>query len=847
MLAMDESLRQALRHLLEEIERGEEVVQNLLLVELDWGPHTPPVADESAEIEFQGRPWPLAYTDSELVLRQCLCRAPRGQAIFVFRADNGFQIPADIRARAHGGTCCRLGMRHRLYALTERGWPVEVDYAEWRPSIERHFDNLVAAARGAGLKWDMTRTDLEMILVQAAFGLKVEGHQAPDLLADLVTSPRPQTAPTPLERSLLRGQLRLHGVAWPEIVDWAAAEPERARELVRTGVMMDAEQAARRMPNWGRLNNLRALLVSERGLSEQEAMAALVQLSADALAKMRAPSAQAIARDAEKALEGVLPAEAYNRWFPGMLERECAAVARRLASRDLGALSRVARLQEHLFVGQFQGQLRVLGYMAELVRLWEQQSPVAEALAATAEWAAWYATHGARLDLCALKLTVEGQQGTGLESIQTLLDRYWAWRDEHNLTFARSYLAGYEAALHDRTSGIFGTHRVLDWVVRPRLQGGQRVLLVVVDGMGLPAFWHLVDQWSKASPPVHLTAVDEVKAALSLLPSVTSVSRKGLFLNALPTDRLDDEQAYEEKARAREGETLARAFPKHGIKLYTKTNLGSGQELLNDLQFRGADLLAVVLNAIDDDVQSTTTTVRLPLLQDLGPLVSAVRTGLEAGWAVVLTADHGHTWHRHKNLRRGDVVPGGGERFAPAVAGKEPPADAVVTGDPHILRVQEANQVAMLTAVGSYFGRIPRRGYHGGASLEEVVVPCALLTLQAPLRSTAEEAKSDVETAPEPAPGYDLSGVIVTLPGGQMKSLDLPFALSATEARILQALARMGEASEEDLRRALGTRRIAGPMAALRDRLAAEGRDLIEQKGAADGGVIYRFRAELLE
>jgi hypothetical protein len=391
----------------------------------------------------------------------------------------------------------------------------------------------------------------------------------------------------------------------------------------------------------------------------------------------------------------------------------------------------------------------------------------------------------------------------------------------------------------------------LEWVARPLLLGDQRLLLLVVDGMGFAAFWHLLDQWAEGTWPVYARqSTPESKiplqATLSLLPSLTSVSRKGLFLNALPTDRLDDEVAYEGKARTREAEALQAAFPGRTVKLYNKSNLGSGQELINDLQFKGADLVAVILNAVDDDIKSTTTAVRLPRLEDLGPMCNAVRGALEAGWAVLMTADHGHTWHRDKKLRRGPTSPGGGERFAPVTSDKGLPRDAIVTADPHIVRVQEGKKVALLTASGTYFGQIPRRGYHGGASLEEVVVPCAFLTSEAPPTEVRGEATAEAGARPA-AEGYDLSGLVLTLPDNQVIRLELPFTLSPIEARLLQTLARLDEVSEAELRKILRTRRIAGPLAALRDRLAAAGLDYIEEKGVGPEGAVYRFRREMLK
>jgi hypothetical protein len=847
---MDETLHKAIEHLLDTID---EVAHDLLLIEVNWGDHTPPVTGEVEEIRFQGASWSLIFTDSELVLRRALCRAgPRGRAILVFRGDDGFQVPLDIRARAHKGSLYRLGLRHRLYALTDRDWPPEVDYAEWRPSIERHFDALIRQA-GGGLKWDVTRDQLEESLVEIAFGLKVEGQPAPELLADLVTAQRKTSdRPGELELSLLKGQLRLHQVAQGEILAWAAQEVGRAQELIRTGVMMGAEQAAHLMPNWGNLNKLRALLVGERGHPESDAMNAIVDLAANALRHLRYSTRQSIVSAAENALEGVLPPNTYNPWFWTALVSETRSLARRLATRDLAASTEVSRLHQHLFASQYESELNVLDEMARLVTGWDEEGAQVDALTGVSDWAAWYARRGARIDLTALKLMYHQSQGAGPdESVQHLLDAYWHWRDGLNAAFAGHLLDTYQAALHDRDAGVFGTHCVLGWVARPLLDDGQRLLLLVVDGMGFAAFWHLLDQWAEEAWPVYARqstpkSTIPLQAALSLLPSVTSVSRKGLFLNALPTDHLDDEAAYQGKARTRESEALQAAFPGRTVKLYNKSNLGSGQGLLDDLQFSDAHLIAAIFNAVDDDIKNTTASVRLPRLEEMGPLCNAVRSAMEAGWTVLMTADHGHTWHRDKNLRRGPIKSGGGERFAPVGSDGGLPRDAVVTSDPNIVRVQEGRNVALLTATGTYFGHIPRRGYHGGASLEEVVVPCAFLTSEAPPDEVRGEATAEAE-ARRTAEGYDLSGLVLTLPDNQVIRLELPFTLSPLEARLLQTLARMDEVSEAELRKILKTRRVAGPLAALRDRLAAAGLDYIEDKGAGPEGSVYRFRRELLK
>ncbi len=508
-------------------------------------------------------------------------------------------------------------------------------------------------------------------------------------------------------------------------------------------------------------------------------------------------------------------------------------------------MDQVDRLHDHHFAAEHQVRLDALDEMAELLNGWESERSAVEGLTEVGEWARWYAQAGSLLDLTAVRLMVCQHGGTGLGAeIARLLEGYWEWRDGLNAAFANEFLAHYEAAVHNRDSGIFGVHRILDWVATSLLQHERRVLLVVVDGLGWPGFWHLVDQWREQVPP---TYVREPRCALSLVPSVTSVSRKGLFLGALPTDRLDDEETYDQKARVSERKALEQAYRGRRVKLYNKTNL-HGTQVLHDIQFHGADLIAVIVNAVDEDLKTAATTPRLPRLDDLAPLASLTRVGLDAGWEVLITADHGHTWHRDKALRQGDILPGGGERFAPMELGQAAPPGAIVTREPNIIRVQGSDSIALLTATGAYYGRIPRRGYHGGASLEEVVVPRVFLTR----RETSFRTKSRV---PSDQSGHEdaitvnadhLARVVLMLPEGQTMCLDLPFTPSPQEVRLLHALARHDEVSEAALKKVLGTRRVSGVLAGLRERLAAEGLDYVEETGLGPEGATYRFRAEML-
>ncbi len=859
---MEDTLLDAIRLLLDQIDQTE-VVKDLLLIEVDWGSLLESPTDEICAIPFQATSWMLVYTQSELVLRKALSQANNSHVILVYHAGSGFQLPMDIRARAHTKTPYRLGLRHRLVAITHCEWPPEVDYLDWRPSVLAHLDDLIRLSGGTETRyWAITRSDLEQLLIQVSFGLKVQGQTPQKILAELVAIQRRHPKPPEdLMLTLLQEQLRQHAVEKSEATDfvaamnfiamivWAAEKPGRAEEVVRTGLMMAAEQAVNLMPNWAGLNPLRARLVTERKNSENQAVAMVSELAIGALAALHPSTRQSILKVAQNDLANVLPAEAYNPWFPALLEKESLRLAERLAVRDVEAIALVKRLDEHFSASDYRNRLDALGEMADLVSRWQSQFEAVKSNSSAAAWARWYAGQGARLDLSALRLMNAAGLGAGLEKpIQNLLQSYWNWRDQCNARFAAEYLAGYEAAVHDRDAGIYGVQRLLTWNVRPLLQTKQRVLLIVLDSMSYPDYYQLVEQWSKKIPAVY---GHPVGPTLSLLPSVTSVSRKALFLNALPTDRLDDDETYEKKAAISEGKALQEAFPDKRVRLYNKTNWDD-QQIFNDLQFHQVDVLAVIINTIDDDLKNATTSVRLPTLEDLGSLVQIVRKGIESGWPVLLTSDHGHTWHRDKRLRRGEAQAGGdkerraGERFIFLTRNQISPIDAIVTSDPHIV-VDKNQRLALLTATGSYFGHNPRRGYHGGASLEEVVLPCIRLMQNAPAADETGESAARVAPPKSSEAGYDLNGVVITLSDRRMVTLTLPFTLTPIEVKLLQALAHFGEASEAQLKQSVGSRRISGPLSNLLDRLAAAGFDLVEYKGEGSDGAVYRFRAELLK
>ncbi len=774
---MADTLSSALQHYLGGI--GEPVA-GVLALEVDWGQHTPPITDAVTPVTFQGAIWWQVLTDSELVLRRALCQAPGGRVIWLLASGVTAQAPLDVRARLHGRTVFRLGLRAYLQALTGREWPPEVDHSEWRTTVERHLDFLVRQVVQAGaLNWAISHNDLEALLLKAAFGITLLGRTSPQLLADLIVAQlHGGSPPSALELAILEAHLRAALPLHADTLVWASEEAGRAATLVRTGLMMAAERDVRLAPNWGSLTSLRAKLVGARQIPEAEAMSGVMDLAVAALELLPRPQMRAVVEDAERDLVAVLPPGSYVRWFPTTLVAEIDRLAEGVAAGHLPPPERLQQMRGHLFAGDYVDRLDVLETLTTAVSGRRQQADAVALLrkapdqGAVSAWAGWYAQYGSVLDLAALELMRYHGQGAGLRAaISQVLKDHWDWRNGLNRAFATRYLASYETSLHYH-DGAFGVHHILRWIVRPLLEEGRRVLLIVVDGMSYPDFWYMMRQWASAKTPAYPA---HVRSALALLPSVTSVSRRALFLDNMPTDRLDDDETYEQKARTGEVQALAKALHGRKVHLYSKGNL-EPEQLLQELQFASLDCIALIINAIDDDLKNSTTNVKLPELQDLDPLNRAVQTALQADWAVLITADHGHTWHRDKKLRRGPQVPGGGERFAPLASGGLLPEDAVASSDANIVRVQDGQRVALLATSGAYFGQNPRRGYHGGVALEEVVVPCVMLTRQPPatgeLPAGLPVTAQDVETE-----ASGLVGMVLTLRTGNAVRVKLPFSL----------------------------------------------------------------------
>lgn len=375
---------------------------------------------------------------------------------------------------------------------------------------------------------------------------------------------------------------------------------------------------------------------------------------------------------------------------------------------------------------------------AEVIEHVQDLGRIARALALPAPeagvetWAAFGATSVGWLDLAirGVRRRLETMPADVRGPSERLLLAAVRRRDEWNRAFAATLSADWAkvAATKDlrRTLPL---HQVTRSLVARLVDDGARVLLVVLDGCDLSTFLELAhtlpDGVGLALPPVtdgalrdDLAAGGAFRVAISPIPTVTSHARRALFAGEIPGNTaLDDTESPSANATA---DTTAfgrnQALKDAPRLLLLKGQLGEGalDEALARSDLR---VLAVVWNGVDDALSSKETTALGPW--NIGALgvraAASLKRAVDTGWTVVVTADHGHTpfWEASRKVGAGTL--GGRYHSEPLSGGVRFDAGPL-----------PSSPLYLLTDVGAWAG-LQHRGFHGGAGLEEVLVPLALL------------------------------------------------------------------------------------------------------------------------
>ncbi len=660
----------------------------------------PMLAELPGELEVGAARWALAAVGGELSLRAALMEHPR--LVAVVPAD--FDLPLDLAQRALLRRALTLGPRDVVAAAAER--PCEsITDAALADAVMADAEGFAArAGRWSFRRPVVTEDDLRQIL--AGLEAPVDRRRPSEMLAEWLVEGPPREGADGLRKLLIERRT----VAAALLAE--ALTPSGLRALVQAGALAGIERVpcphdraeARNLVEPAVRAAWRQNPEAVRPLlAEAEARAAQLDLGPDEATRaplLRAAFDAAIGHHAAALQAGQAPTP--DALAP--LERALQADAEQIA--QVHALARLARFAD---------------------------APLGEGEDA-AGWSRLARGHTAWADRLARRARRRDAQAPEplRAAARAVLARYLARRDALNRAFA-TWLAGAEVGAYGRgglTDGM-PLHLLTRTLVAPLAQDDARVLLVVLDGCDLSTFHAVLDALSDVAAPRlpaargalrgALEATGAVFGALAPLPTVTSVARRALFAGDVPQNAaLRDCEA---DAANSSGDHVA--FKRNAAlgdvprTLLLKGELGDDAQPLVDAIEGGAHrVVAAVFNAVDDALSSKEVTPLGPWTRAaLGPgLARAVAAAVARGFVVVMTADHGHTpyWSADRKVpaKRGE-----GPRFA----------RSALPGATRFGPVPwRAETLHLLTDVGAFAGN-QHRGFHGGAGLEEVVVPVALL------------------------------------------------------------------------------------------------------------------------
>lgn len=294
--------------------------------------------------------------------------------------------------------------------------------------------------------------------------------------------------------------------------------------------------------------------------------------------------------------------------------------------------------------------------------------------------------------------------------------------------FARRLALWTETASQGASHGALLIEDVLAEAAAPLARDGGRPLIIVLDGMSADVAVQLAGAldrraWTEVVPRPRPTDTAARQAAVSMLPSLTTVSRTSLLCGQAADGGQDKERAGFAafwKKRHRQ----ARLFHKGGYEGPPGHRLAP--ELLQVLA--SDDVVGVVLNTIDDALADGREAARgrwTP--DDISKLRDLLNAARDYGRAVVLVSDHGHVLDR--TIRGEQQNQAEGVRGARWRIGTPGDGEIEVAGP----RVRAAGGRIVLPWRDDLRYTARQAGYHGGAALAEVTVPVITLVPSADL------------------------------------------------------------------------------------------------------------------
>lgn len=391
---------------------------------------------------------------------------------------------------------------------------------------------------------------------------------------------------------------------------------------------------------------------------------------------------------------------------------------------------------------RLQGNRRARDYVAELARLRAEST-------GGLDWRGWTDLYhrSAQWDV---ELDAAGD--VGLKQVQA--DQ----RRELNVEFSQMVEGRYERWARGEDAPPLSTDVVSRWVA-PALREGRRVTLIVIDCMRL-------DQWLTVEPLLRPFFDIALEHHVSILPTATPYSRNAIFSGLFPEEigrahpefwqeGPGDERSKNRYERQLLEHQLARLDIKKSAKYIKVYNADEANNVRRNIAtLRDTPLVAIVFNFLDMLAHGRSES---DLLKELAPDESAFRSVMRSWFLhsalfealkwlakqdglVVVTTDHGAVLSRRSALVYGNRETSTNLRFKYGTNLSCEARQAVHVKDPGRFRLPAdgAHKTYIIAKEDFYFVYPTRfheyenkyRGsfQHGGISLEEMILPVAVMT-----------------------------------------------------------------------------------------------------------------------
>ena len=221
-------------------------------------------------------------------------------------------------------------------------------------------------------------------------------------------------------------------------------------------------------------------------------------------------------------------------------------------------------------------------------------------------------------------------------------------REQFNRLFAKA-LADWTSIGSDSLA-VLTVEDVIPKVVFKVVEAGNRVLLIVLDGMSWAVCHELLDDIRQEH--WFLASLDESTVppppVIATIPSVTHFSRASLLSGKIESgDATVEKRNFESNPHLRQ--CCDRKYPPvlfHKREVTEGARGVIGDDLSRAILSPNHRVVGVVINAIDDRLSSAEQIRDDWTLNRISPLGSLLKLARDSGRVVILASDHGHVWHR---------------------------------------------------------------------------------------------------------------------------------------------------------------------------------------------------------